>query len=68
MIVPEFVGQTWTLTKKDLLLLARKRWLSTFIRAVAFPIVLTVILGSVKIWIQNGGGESVCCATFDMLY
>jgi hypothetical protein len=59
MIVSAFISQTWTLTKKDLLLLARRRWLSTFIRAVAFPIVLTVILASVKEWIKSGGGQCI---------
>ncbi|KAK4625533.1 Retinal-specific phospholipid-transporting ATPase ABCA4 [Fulvia fulva] len=56
MIISELCGQTWTLTKKELLLIARRRWLSTFIRAVAFPIVLTAILASVKTWIHNDGG------------
>lgn len=59
MIVSEFASQVWTLTKKDLLLVARRRWFSTFIRAIAFPIVLTVILASVKDWIHNGGGYGV---------
>lgn len=59
MTVCELVSQTWTLTKKDLLLIARRRWFSTFIRAVAFPIVLTVILASVKDWIHNKGGYGV---------
>lgn len=56
MIISEFAKQTWVLTKKDLLLVARRRWFSTFIRAVAFPIVLTVIIASVKKWIHNDGG------------
>ncbi|KJX98170.1 abc transporter like protein [Zymoseptoria brevis] len=55
----QLIGQVWTLTKKDLLLLARRRWFSAFIRAVAFPIVLTVILASVKTWIKNDGGNGV---------
>ena len=59
MRVSGFLDQTWTLTKKDLLLVVRRRWLSTFIRAVAFPIVLTVILASVKTWIHNDGGYGV---------
>lgn len=59
MTVSELVSQTWTLTKKDLLLVARRRWFSTFIRAVAFPIVLTVILASVKNWIHNNGGYGI---------
>ncbi|KAI5362419.1 putative AAA+ ATPase domain, ABC transporter, ABC transporter A [Septoria linicola] len=59
MQVSGFFDQTWTLTKKDLLLIARRRWLSTFIRAVAFPIVLTVILASVKNWIHNDGGYGI---------
>jgi hypothetical protein len=56
MIISEFAKQTWVLTKKDLLLVAKRRWFSTFIRAVAFPIVLTVIIASVKEWIHNDGG------------
>lgn len=59
MTVSELASQTWTLTKKDLLLVARRRWFSTFIRAVAFPIVLTVILASVKDWIHNNGGYGI---------
>nr|POF14041.1 atp-binding cassette sub-family a member 3 [Quercus suber] len=59
MTVTEFVNQVWTLTKKDLLLTVRRRWLSTFIRAVAFPIVLSVILASVKTWIHNDGGYGI---------
>lgn len=60
MILSEFAKQTWVLTKKDLLLVARRRWFSTFIRAVAFPIVLTVIIASVKDWIHNDGGYGKC--------
>ncbi|KXT09611.1 hypothetical protein AC579_7646 [Pseudocercospora musae] len=56
MALTQLASQTWTLTKKDLLLIAQRRWFSTFIRAVAFPIVLTVILASVKNWIHNNGG------------
>lgn len=72
MIANHFADQVWTLTKKDLLLLARRRWLSTFIRAVAFPIILTVILASVKTWIKNDGGvlpkcHSICLRT-DEIY
>ncbi|KAF2206856.1 hypothetical protein CERZMDRAFT_122855 [Cercospora zeae-maydis SCOH1-5] len=54
-----FLAQTWTLTEKDLLLIVRRRWLSTFIRALAFPLVLTVILASIKNWIHNDGGYGV---------
>ncbi|KAK4500459.1 hypothetical protein PRZ48_008648 [Zasmidium cellare] len=59
MAFSELVSQIFTLTKKDLLLVARRRWFSTFIRAVAFPIVLTVILASVKNWIHNNGGYGI---------
>lgn len=59
MIVSQFLSQTWTLTKKDLLLIVRRRWFSTFVRAVAFPIVLTVILCEVKDWIHNDGGYGI---------
>ncbi|GIZ45007.1 hypothetical protein CKM354_000819100 [Cercospora kikuchii] len=59
MRITQFLGQTWTLTEKDLLLIVRRRWLSTFIRALAFPVVLTVILASIKNWIHNDGGYGI---------
>lgn len=59
MIFSTFASQTWTLIKKDLLLVGRRRWLSTFIRALAFPVILTVIIASVKKWIHNGGGYGI---------
>lgn len=59
MIISNFACQTSTLTKKDLLLIPRRRWFSTFIRALAFLVILTAILASVTTWIQNGGGYGI---------
>ena len=43
-----FLLQSWTLTKKDLMILVRRRWLSTFLRAVALPIAYMFFIAYVR--------------------
>jgi ATP-binding cassette, subfamily A (ABC1), member 3 len=43
-----FLRQTWTLTKKDLNLVAWRRWLSTFLRAIALPIAYIFFISYVR--------------------
>ena len=55
----QFARQTWALVKKDLIILLRRRWLSTVVRALIFPVVLTVILAYIKVWTATSGTYGV---------
>lgn len=50
-----FWKQTWTLTKKDLLLVGRRRWFTTAGRALVLPIIFTFIVAYVKVWVSTSG-------------
>ncbi|KAF2725675.1 ABC transporter [Polychaeton citri CBS 116435] len=50
-----FINQTRTLTKKDLLILVRHKWIGTFIQALAFPVVFTLIVSYISVWTRSGG-------------
>lgn len=50
-----FWSQTWTLTKKDLLLVARRRWFTTAGRALILPILSTFVVAYVKVWVSTKG-------------
>ncbi|KAK5166925.1 uncharacterized protein LTR77_007654 [Saxophila tyrrhenica] len=54
-----FLSQTWTLTKKDLLLVARRSWFTTLLRALVLPIVVTAVLSSVKTINDTNGALGV---------
>jgi len=43
-----FFRQTWTLTKKNLLIAAVRHWFSTLIRAVVLPIAFIVLLVNIR--------------------
>lgn len=51
----QFVRQTWTLVKKDLIILARRHALSTAIRALLFPLLATFVLAYIKVWTATPG-------------
>ncbi|KAK3711836.1 hypothetical protein LTR37_009354 [Vermiconidia calcicola] len=55
----QFLKQTWTLTQKDLLLVARRSWLSTASRAIVLPIILTVVLSYLRIWLATSGNYGI---------
>lgn len=50
-----FLTQIWTLTQKDLLIILGRRWLSTSVRALIFPIVLTIVLAFIRHWTATSG-------------
>ena len=50
-----FLKQIWVLAQKDLLIVLQRRWLSTFIRALVFPVVLTVVLAYIRFWTSTSG-------------
>ena len=50
-----FINQSWTLVKKDILIIAQRRWLSTSIRAFIFPVILTIVLCYIRHWTATGG-------------
>lgn len=52
-------SQIWTLTKKDLLLVARRNWLSTALRALLLPIAITIVLSYVRILNSSSGGDGI---------
>lgn len=52
-------SQIWTLTKKDLLLVARRDWFSTALRALLLPIAITIVLSYVKILTASHGGNGI---------
>ena len=54
-----FVSQIWTLTKKDLLLVARRNWFSTALRALVLPLAITLVLSYVKILTASHGGNGI---------
>jgi ABC-type multidrug transport system ATPase subunit len=43
-----FFRQTWTLTSKTFLIVLRRHWFATFIRAIILPLVLTAFLSFAK--------------------
>jgi ATP-binding cassette, subfamily A (ABC1), member 3 len=55
----QLIRQTWVLTKKDLLIVGRHHWISTIIRSLTWPIVLSVILVNIKNWIFISGAHGV---------
>ena len=59
MALPPIVRQTWVLTKKNFTLIVLRHWFWTFIRALAFPIVLAVILGQARNWISPSAGYGI---------
>ena len=52
-------SQTWTLTKKDLLLVGRRSWFTTIGRALVLPIIFTFIVSYVKAWVSGKGHYGV---------
>ena len=50
-----FWTQVWTLTKKDLLLVGRRRWFTTLGRALILPILFTFVVAYVKVWVSTTG-------------
>ena len=50
-----FWRQTWTLTKKDLLLVGWRRWFTTAGRALVLPIIFTFVVSYVKVWVSTQG-------------
>ena len=55
--------QTWALVRKDLLILLRRHWLSTVIRALIFPIIFTFVIAYIKVWTAAPGLYGVGTAT-----
>lgn len=57
-----FLTQLLVLIQKDLLLVLRRQWFTTFVRALLFPVILTFILSDIGHWIlgndHNGIGSS----------
>lgn len=54
-----FLHHTWVLLQKDLLVLLRRRWLSTTIRALIFPVIFTLILSEISNWLLGSGHNGV---------
>ena len=51
----QFLRQTCILIKKDLIILVRRHAISTAIRALVIPIVLTTILAYIRVWTETPG-------------
>lgn len=45
-----FLRQTWALTKKNLLILVRRHWFSTLIRAVLLPLAYILLISFVRLF------------------
>lgn len=54
-----FLQQTWTLAEKDLLIVLGRRYVSTLIRALIFPIVFTVVISNIRNWTASSGVNGV---------
>ena len=54
-----FWSQTWTLTKKDLLLVGRRSWFTTIGRALVLPILFTFVVSYIKTWLSGKGHYGV---------
>ena len=54
-----FWSQTWTLTKKDLLLVGRRSWFTTAGRALVLPILFSFVVAYVKVWVSTKGHYGV---------
>lgn len=51
--------QIWVLMQKDFLIIVRRNWSITLLRALILPIIITFVLSYVKVWTGDGGHYGV---------